>query len=242
MATEKKQYIYRLMKAKCSCSATDFAQYLNLPEDHGVAFHDSEYPLMNANDHVAGEHINTFGRCKSLKNPGGQGANLIMPFFGPLLLKATVGCKCDPMTLVPWIGVDEDYFIDGAPALTLESELPCYYGGVISIVAELEKEGTDEGQQKEEEESRDVDARELLPSEVKEKIESFCNDESKNEQVLTQEQQEAEETRSNFHAVVDEIMDSAKEWLNPEFEALGEGDVDVSYDPWTKGQIEWGNL
>lgn len=241
MAAEKKQYIYRLMKAKCSCSATDFAQYLNLPKDHGVTFRDSEHPLMNANDHVAREHINTFGRCKSLKNPGGRGANLIMPVFGSLLLKATVGCKCDPMTLVPWINVDEDYFLDGAPALTLESELPCYYGGMISIVAELE-EGTDEERQEVEEGPRDVDARELLPSEVKEKIESFCDDESKVEQVPAQELQEAEETRFNFLSAVDEIMGSAKEWLDPEFEALGEGDIDVSYDPWVEGHIERGEL
>ena len=71
MAAGKKQYVYRLMKAKCSCGDQKFEQNLNLPLDHGVIYQDAEHPLMNANDHVSGEHILTFGRCKSTSNPGG---------------------------------------------------------------------------------------------------------------------------------------------------------------------------
>ena len=128
MATEKKQYVYRLMKAKCSCGDQKFEQYLNLTKDHGVTYHDNEYPLMNANDHIAGENILTFGRCTSITNPGGtiaEGiANIIVPGIGGALLQTAIGCKCEPMTITPWINVDEDYFIDGVPALTWKVYFP----------------------------------------------------------------------------------------------------------------------
>ena len=189
MSTQKKQYVYRLMKCKCSCSAgaslfnnDEFYQNLNLPKDHGILFSDMEHPLMNANDHVSigddsTKNIFTFGRCKSQKNPGGFGANLIMPFFGPMILKATAGVKCDPMTLTPWLLVDEDYFVGGAPALTIESKLACYYGGIITVEAELENEKNADSTE-EEPQPEDKDARELLPSEVQEQIQSFCDGEA----------------------------------------------------------------
>lgn len=184
MEAGKKQYVYRLMKAQCSCGDSDFKQYLNLPQDHGVLFQDAEFPLMNANDHTANEHILTFGRCKSVNNPGGAVAeaiaNVAIPFVGGALLQTAIGCKCEPMTIVPWLNVDENYYIDGAPALTLESELPCYYGGVIKIVLEkAEDEAADDGETGEEvqapEEQEERDIKEQLPSEVQEKIDSFVD-------------------------------------------------------------------
>ena len=39
MAAGKKQYVYRLMKAKCSCGDQKFEQNLNLPLDHGVSIY-----------------------------------------------------------------------------------------------------------------------------------------------------------------------------------------------------------
>lgn len=182
MATDKKNYVYRLMKAECNCGSKDFQQYLNLPKDHGVIFQDNEQPLMNANDHVANEHILSFGRCKSPTNPGDNlGAMLVLssiPLFGQLG-KKLVGVKCNPMTIVPWINCDEDYYIDGAPALTIESELPCYFGGKIKIVAQ-KVEADDEEETASQEESAESkaeerrDATQQLPSEVQEKIDSFC--------------------------------------------------------------------
>ena len=191
MATEKKQYVYRLMKAKCSCGDQKFEQYLNLTKDHGVTYHDNEYPLMNANDHIAGENILTFGRCTSITNPGGtiaEGiANIIVPGIGGALLQTAIGCKCEPMTITPWINVDEDYFIDGAPALTVESVLPCYYGGIISIV--LEKiQRTDSTSNKER--AEDKDKEEQLPSEVQEKIDSFTDKKMTNRQSRADEELE----------------------------------------------------
>ena len=46
MSQDKKQYVYRLMKAECSCGSKDFQQYLNLPEDHGITFSTEDQPLM----------------------------------------------------------------------------------------------------------------------------------------------------------------------------------------------------
>lgn len=169
MSQDKKQYVYRLMKAECSCGSKDFQQYLNLPEDHGITFSTEDQPLMNASDHVANENILDFGRCTSLTNPNGLVGTAIMGgLFGPLgalFAKKVAGVKCEPMTLVPWINVDEDYFIDGVPALTIESKLPCYYGGTISIYLEKEEDN--------DEKPIIYDKTDQLPSEVQEQLESF---------------------------------------------------------------------
>ena len=209
MSTDKKQYVYRLMKAKCSCGSKDFKQNLNLPLDHGVAFQGDDSPLMTANDHVANEHILSFGRCSSPINPGGTAesvlAGMIVPVIGlgALLGKMVAGCKCEPMTLVPWINVDEDYFIDGAPALTIKSKLSCFYGGVIEIVLEKDDDSQDDDGNKDEGDKEErKDAKKQLPSEVQEKIESYCDDEALDSQsaaeaALEQERKETDEFIKN---------------------------------------------
>jgi len=180
-----------------------FEQNLNAKHDHGVYFHDFESPMLNANDHIKDENISTFGRCMSNDNPRGYIASmlLISPLMGPFIRQA-IGCVCDPVTLVPWVYVDDDYFIDGAPALTIESELPCLWGGSIKIVAK--REDADSAQATAESEASssdsansaeggeggeggaagaapaDIDRRDLLPSEVQEKIDSFCDSEMSN--------------------------------------------------------------
>lgn len=176
---DKTRYAYRLLKAKCSCGDKTFTQYLNLPEDHGVYFQNEEFPLLNANDHVAGEHILGFGRCTSRKRCNDSiAANLI----GDMLLTPGVngliqdfiGYRCEPMTIVPWRFADENYLIDGAPALTVKSELSCYYGGTITI--EVEDIETDDSA--EEETPTDYDKKDKLPSEVQELISDFCDSEA----------------------------------------------------------------
>lgn len=218
MATGKKQYVYRLMKAQCSCGSKKFKQNLNLPKDHGVLYQDEDYPLMNANDHVANEHILTFGRCTSMTNPNGAVgfalASAVIPIIGGALMKKLAGVKCEPMTIVPWIKVDEDYLIDGAPALTLESELPCYYGGVIKIVLEPvnqddeNKEGTEEAPEETPEEEKDI--KKQLPSEVQEKLDSFCDDEqtvvqSAGEDAIAAEEQAKQEKMNSMFPQFEKI-------------------------------------
>lgn len=184
MASGKEQYVCRLMKAKCSCGDQKFSQYLNLKTDHGVLFNDSDHPLMNANDHVSGENIYTFGRCKSLSNPhSAMGGNIVGSILGPLggmAARGLFGCKCEPLTPFPWVQVDEDYYIDGAPALTINSVLHCAYGGEITIT--LEAEGDTEDSSEETQQEEEKDKKEQLPSEVQEKIDSFCDDAPSNPQ------------------------------------------------------------
>lgn len=187
MVSGKEQYVCRLMKVKCSCGSKDFSQYLNVKEDHGVIFNDNDHPLMNANDHVAEENIYTFGRCKSLSNPhsamGGAVVGSILGPIGNIASRKLVGCKCQPLTPFPWVQADENYYIDGAPALTINSVLHCAYGGEITVVLETEDNTEDSTEQTQQEE--ETDKKEQLPSEVQERIDSFCDDAPSAEQTAT---------------------------------------------------------
>ena len=42
--------------------------------------------------------------------------------------------KCELDTPLPWIFTVTNDMIDGAPALTMESQCACRYGGIITIV------------------------------------------------------------------------------------------------------------
>lgn len=182
--TGKTQYVTRLMKAKCSFGS--MSQYLNLPLDHGVWFQSPDTPIMNANDHEPDKHILHFGRCTSSKNPGNT-INLeemiigaLFPFGGCLgskLLKKLLnceGCKCKPMTITPWKETDEDYYIDGAPAVTVESTLQCYYGGSITIDTESEAEGDENTDETVETEEKGYHSTNKMPASMAEKINDFC--------------------------------------------------------------------
>lgn len=132
----EKDYIVRLRYAKCSMGTME--NKLNCPLDHGIVFGEEEQPILNANDHISQEHIINFGTCTSPTNPGGG----VKEFFKNPLKFITNGisglfgskkCECVPKTVLPWVNVKEDHVIEGAPALTSESKLACFYGGIISI-------------------------------------------------------------------------------------------------------------
>lgn len=148
---EEKEYVTRLAHMKCSCGTK--VNYLNAPEDHGVAFSDGERCFMNANDHEpgTGKNIVHFGRCKSVFNPGNViamasfTALAMVPgliFLGASLLTGEANdllvgiCKCNPKTFEPWEFCSDDHFIEGAPALTKESKLSCFYGGIIEFTTD----------------------------------------------------------------------------------------------------------
>jgi hypothetical protein len=142
MSEEK--YVTRLRMAKCSMGT--MTNYLNLPKDHGVIFTNEEFPIMNSNDHVPEQHVIHFGRCnsnKNIENVASAVKTILNPFlWGSTILKKVTGvggCKCNPKTFQPWIQDKEDYLIDGAPAITENSQLVCYYGGIITV----EPEGTE---------------------------------------------------------------------------------------------------
>lgn len=194
MAAQKPQYVTRLTKAKCTFGS--MSQYLNLPEDHGVWFHSQDTPIMNANDHEPNKHILHFGRCTSSKNPSNSLFNMedmvingvlncltggmfgiYTSLFGSQQLKKMLGCegcKCKPMTITPWKNVDDDYYIEGAPAITQNSYLNCYYGGKIEIDLSEEDAESDEKSSAEIEEKA-YDSRLKMPSSMVDKLNEFCN-------------------------------------------------------------------
>lgn len=141
---EKKMYVQRLMKMRCTCGSLD--NYVNIPKDHGVVAGSDQQPLLNANDHVAGENIIHFGKCHSSDNPKYRFAKKAGEIIGhwillsPLLTAdflekiGVVAVNCEPKTDEVWIETNEKNVLDGAPALLMGSCLTCRYGGTITFV------------------------------------------------------------------------------------------------------------
>lgn len=119
---DEKAYIPLGTKSKCTMGSSE--NLLNLPLDHGVAYTPEGKPLLNANDHVPGQHILPYGLCKITKLP------------------------CMPVTPLAWTIVNKHHILDGAPALLDESLLTCVIGGVISIVPP-EKGSAEKGEKSE---------------------------------------------------------------------------------------------
>lgn len=164
---EEKAYIVRSMKAKCDCGTME--NYLNVVHGHGVYYKGE--PLLNANDHYKDENLSHFGDCNSkkvyedakkqadekYKAEEGDGffesvGKGIGSFFtkAAITLKSLMFNKCDLQTPTPWIFTNEEHVIDGAPALTIESKCACLYGGVITIVMEVEEVPAEEAAAEEE--------------------------------------------------------------------------------------------
>lgn len=136
-------YLRRLVTVKCSCG--NMENYLNVETDHGVIWYavdedgnvSEERPLMNANDHEWDVNIVNFGRCNSPSNQvfGGKRSfqiGSLMDAFGTAI-GACDGYLCTPYCSQPWLKTAEDVLLDGAPAITYESQVTCYYGGIITM-------------------------------------------------------------------------------------------------------------
>lgn len=174
-ADEKKEYGKRLNKVECTCGS--MAQNLNLPLDHGVYFRDDDHPMLNANDHVKGEHILQFGRCNSKSNPENAVSDFLskfVPIVGVVngLKKAmgSEGCKCKPMTLTSWKEGDDFNRLDGAPATLECSQCVCVYGGVIQIVEEKQETSQNKDEEENQSQEQPPDILDSIPPEMKEKI------------------------------------------------------------------------
>lgn len=143
MAGDSK-YVTRLMKMRCSMGTME--NYINCERDHGVLAGAEQQPVLNANDHTE-KNIIHFGSCISDKNPERMfRKGLVGILLGPaeqltggavtglLETAGIMSCKCKPNTPTPWIFVNEDNILEGAPALTIDSKCACRYGGVIEFV------------------------------------------------------------------------------------------------------------
>ncbi len=136
-------YTYRLLKAECSYGTQE--NFLNVKTDHGILYNVADKdnsvlcPIMNANDHIVGENITHFGRCKSPYNKilGADSKRIgqigdVVDGIGKVL-HLNEGYLCEPQTDIAWKKVSDKNFIEGVPAITDASELTCYYGGIIRV-------------------------------------------------------------------------------------------------------------
>lgn len=208
MATGKDKYVTRLMKVKCSCGSME--NYLNIPKDHGVIFSSPDSPVMNANDHEPDKNIVHFGRCNSSMNPRNAAMNTVsaissvMPcsVLGSTILKNLkdkAGCKCKPMTITPWNNVKEGYATDGAPAITTESTLTCYYGGFIEITQE-QAQGENPEDSEQTIEQKGYNALNKMPAGMAEKIADYCDMEYEATQAQQDSQSDAQAAGLDYMA------------------------------------------
>jgi len=117
-------YIVHGAKMCCTCGSN--STRINLPTCHGVYTRDKAF--MNEGDCVFEKNISMFGICQV-----GEGETVGFvsdlnvegfcqegePVFGP---------ACKPTLASNWEGTHSVTKIDGKPALTLESHLPCHTG------------------------------------------------------------------------------------------------------------------
>ncbi len=150
------KYVVHGMKAECSEGTMQ--NYINADVGHGVLY--QEQPLLNANDHEPQKNLTHFGDCNSRKifeeakkqadeKYKAEEGDGFFASAGKFLAKTAIKSaltakelfsvrKCELDTPLPWMFCNMEHMIDGAPALTMESQCPCRYGGVIRIVSQAE--------------------------------------------------------------------------------------------------------
>ena len=153
---ESKKYVVYGMMAKCSEGTME--NYISTDTGHGVVYQGQ--PVLNANDHQKGVNLTHFGDCNSRKiyeeakkeideKYKAEEGDGFFTKLGKGIVKAHMKTavfvqehlmfhKCELDTPLPWIFTSKDHMIDGAPALTMESQCACRYGGIITIVPEEE--------------------------------------------------------------------------------------------------------
>lgn len=158
MADSGKDYVVHGMKTECSEGS--MPNYINTDVGHGVTYQGQ--PLLNANDHKPQVNLTHYGDCHSKKMfeeakkkaDEKYKADEDDGFFekaGKFLAKAATKTvitikenfgvhKCQLDTPLPWIFCNNEHMLDGAPAITTESQCACRYGGTIRIVSDEEKE------------------------------------------------------------------------------------------------------
>ena len=157
---ESKKYVVYGMMAKCSEGTME--NYISTDKGHGVVYQGQ--PVLNANDHQKGVNLTHFGDCNSKKiyeeakkeideKYKAEEGDGFFTKLGKGLVKAHMKTaifvqehlmfhKCELDTPLPWIFTSKDHMIDGAPALTMESQCACRYGGIITIVQQAGEDST----------------------------------------------------------------------------------------------------
>lgn len=157
MAEESKDYVVYGMRAKCSEGTME--NYISTDVGHGITYQGQ--PLLNANDHTQQINLTHFGDCNSKKIYEDAKKQLdekykadandgfftkALKWYAKTTAKIAITAKeyltfhkCELDTPLPWMFCNEEHMIDGAPALTMESQCPCRFGGVITIVPVVEE-------------------------------------------------------------------------------------------------------
>ncbi len=152
MSEAGRDYVVYGMRARCSEGTMD--NYISTDTGHGVVYQGC--PLLNANDHTVQVNLTHFGDCNSKKiyedakkqvdekfaSEAGEGFfSKAVKWAAKTAIKASISVKehlffhkCELDTPLPWIFVNEEHMIDGAPALTIDSQCACRFGGIITIV------------------------------------------------------------------------------------------------------------
>lgn len=152
MSEEGRDYVVYGMRARCSEGTMD--NYISTDTGHGVVYQGC--PLLNANDHTVQVNLTHFGDCNSKKiyedakkqvdekyaSEAGEGFfTKAAKWAVRTVMKVNISVKehfffhkCELDTPLPWIFVNEEHMIDGAPALTIDSRCACRFGGIITIV------------------------------------------------------------------------------------------------------------
>lgn len=167
MAEESKDYVVYGMRAKCSEGTME--NYISTDVGHGVTYQGQ--PLLNANDHTKQINLTHFGDCNSkkiyedakkqidekYKADADDGFFMkAIKWYVKTSAKIAITAKeyltfhkCELDTPLPWMFCNDEHMIDGAPALTIESQCPCRLGGVITIIPVVEEatEGASVGEE-----------------------------------------------------------------------------------------------
>lgn len=152
MSEAGRDYVVYGMRVRCSEGTMD--NYISTDTGHGVVYQGC--PLLNANDHTAQVNLTHFGDCNSRKiyedakkqvdekfaSEAGEGFfTRAAKWVVKTATKINISVKeyfffhkCELDTPLPWIYVNEEHMIDGAPALTIDSQCACRFGGIITIV------------------------------------------------------------------------------------------------------------
>lgn len=83
-------------------------------------------PMANIMDNKPLVNIMPFGMCNSIANPTVAAATAAA-------LGVLTPMPCIPTTIAPWMPGSPTIMIGNAPALTMQSQLMCAWGGVIQI-------------------------------------------------------------------------------------------------------------
>ena len=110
------------------CSFGAAPSVLNITPENKVM---SSAPVACITDNVVMKNIMPFGMCSSLSNPQVEAATIAAS--GVLTPQ-----PCIPVIMGPWAPPVAQVLIGTTPAISMESQLICSYGGIIKLISPVQ--------------------------------------------------------------------------------------------------------